>query len=152
MAYLNRIELIGNLGADPEEFVTASGKVVLKMSLATTKRYTGPDGERKAQTEWHSLAAFGRTAETLKSLRICKGQAMFVSGEMHYSQFTRKDGSKGTSAEVRVEEFQLLSPGRAAPAATGRYESVIEAKKAFEAGRGQARPEPEADDLEDLPF
>lgn len=156
MPYLNRIELMGNLGGEPEEYVTTSGKVVLRLSLATTKRYKDAAGERKEQTDWHNLVAWGRTAELLKSLGLYKGQALYVAGEIHHSQYTKKDGTKGTSSEVNVSDFQLLSPK---PAAERRAASPYAEQRAEYAEQRRERakakePEPEAPEFDDddLPF
>lgn len=148
MAYLNRLQLIGNVGRDPEERVAANGRTRLSFTLATTRKYKGADGQLQEQTDWHSLVAWGPTAETLKRLEVRKGTPLYVEGPVHYRTWDREDGTKGFSAEVAVDAFQLLGSRQqrqeggqyreAASFTVGRERSVIDAKKEFEARKAAA--------------
>ena len=109
---MNRIHLIGNLGADPELKYTQGGQAVLRMRVATSKRWKDKQtGETKEQTEWHTCSLWGPRAEGL-SKYVGKGDKVGIEGEMRYRQWENKDGVKMTSADVIVDEVHLLGGRR----------------------------------------
>ena len=105
--------LIGNIGQDPELKTTPAGKAMLRVSLATTFRWKDKQsGELKSETEWHSLTLWNEAAEQFAAT-IHKGDRVFIKGSIHYSEFTRKDGTKGNATEIRVEDFgKMTKPER----------------------------------------
>jgi single-strand DNA-binding protein len=123
--------LIGNLGKDPEIRYTQSGKAVTSFSLATSEKWKGQDGQQQEATTWHNIVAWGRQAEVLKEY-TGKGSKLYIEGRISNRTYDKKDGTKGFTSEVVVQNFQFL-----------------DAKKdATEPA--QAAPNTEADD--DLPF
>jgi single-strand DNA-binding protein len=110
MAGLNLVQLIGNLGADPELSYTAGGAAVCKMRLATTKKFKGTDGEQKTKTEWHSLTAWRKLAEVCAQW-LHKGSQIYVSGELQNDQW-EKDGVKRYSYSIQVREMVMLGGGK----------------------------------------
>jgi single-strand DNA-binding protein len=95
---LNRVMLLGNLGADPELRVTSGGQAVLKLRLATTESYLDKERARQERTEWHSVVVWGKRAEGLgKFLR--KGDRLFIEGGLRTSSYD-KDGEKRYRTEI----------------------------------------------------
>ena len=78
---LNKVMLIGNLGADPELKFTQGGQAVLSLRLATTERYVSKGGERQERTEWHSVVIWGNRAEALNKF-LAKGRTIYVEGRL----------------------------------------------------------------------
>lgn len=112
MKTLNRVFLLGSSGRDPEVRQTASGKIVASFSLATNERYKDKSGEWKTSTEWHSLSAFGRTAEIVRDY-VKKGSHVHVEGRLQTRSW-EQDGQKRYKTEVVVENLILLgSPKQA---------------------------------------
>jgi len=101
----NQVNLIGNLGKDPETTYTQGGLAIAKFSLATFKKRPkqGSD-EWETLTEWHNIVCFGKTAEYLKAV---KGDLVHVIGEIHYSDW-EKDGVKHFRTEINASKVQLL--------------------------------------------
>src|SRR5438067_1690582 len=95
---LNRVLLLGNLGADPELKVTQGGQAVLKLRLATTESYLDKSNTRQERTEWHSITVWGRRGEALAKI-LSKGRSIFVEGSLRTSSY-EKDGEKRYRTEV----------------------------------------------------
>lgn len=157
MAYLNRITLIGNVGRDPEERMTTGGHLRLAFSLATTKKYKGADGEPKEQTDWHTIVAWGTQADLLKRLNVRKGSPLYVEGSMHYRTWEKDDGTKGFTAEVNLDSFQLIGgkrDGETAPRPASPYaqqRAAYAQQKAAPQAQEFAQTFTDADG-DDLPF
>lgn len=100
-ASLNQVQLIGNVGRDPEVRYLPSGDAVANFSLATTEKWKDKKGGDKEQTEWHRVEVFGKLAETVNTL-VTKGSRVFVQGSMHYDEWTDKDGNKRNGAKVKL--------------------------------------------------
>lgn len=129
---LNRVMLLGNLGADPELRVTPGGQAVLKLRLATNESYLDRNNVRQERTEWHRITIWGRRAEALGKI-LQKGDSMFVEGRLQTSSY-EKNGEKRYSTEV-VATNVVLAGGR------GRGEGARS-----EGGGGRARRESEGTD------
>ena len=108
MAYLNRVQLMGNLGADPEVRTFPDGGQVANLSVATTKRWKDRDtGELKKRTSWHRVVVTGAQAATAGE-HLKKGAAVYVEGELHTRKWQDKDGQDQYSTEVVNARFQFL--------------------------------------------
>jgi len=103
---INQVNLIGNLGADPELRPTSAGPV-LKLRMATTVVYFDKEQQKKEVTEWHRVTLFGRRAEPLSKI-LKSGASIAVQGRLHTSSY-EKDGQKRYSTEVVAENIILLS-------------------------------------------
>jgi len=112
---LNKITLIGNLGADPDLRSTKEGRAVLNFRIATTETYQTKEGEKRENTQWHTCVLWGPRGEAL-SKYLHKGSRIFVEGRMEYRQYEDKDGNKRTAAEVNVLDVLLLDGARQEPA------------------------------------
>jgi single-strand DNA-binding protein len=108
---LNRVMLLGNLGADPELRVTQSGQAVLNMRLATTETYLDRDKVRKERTDWHNVVVWGKRAEALAKI-LGKGSSIFVEGSLRTSSYDDREGNKRYKTEVIAKEILLTGRGR----------------------------------------
>ncbi len=110
MAGVNKAILIGNLGSDPEMRYTAGGTAVCKFSLATSRRYTGKDGQKQEKTEWHRIVAWGKLAEICGQY-LSKGKQVMIEGRIEYGSY-EKDGVKHYTTDIVAENMQMLGgPG-----------------------------------------
>ncbi len=105
----NRVQLIGNLGADPEIKQFEGSKVLAKISLATSELYTNKDGEKIKETTWHNLIAWGKTAENAEKI-LQKGNEIAIDGKLTNHSYEDKDGVKKYITEIVVNEFLKLGP------------------------------------------
>jgi single-strand DNA-binding protein len=106
----NRVMLLGNLGADPELRMGASGTAVLKLRLATTETYLDKSNTRQEKTEWHSVTVFGKRAEGLSKI-LNKGSRIFIEGKLSTSTY-EKDGEKRYRTEIIAQGVYLAGGGR----------------------------------------
>jgi len=104
---LNKVMLIGNLGADPEIRYAASGIAVANVSLATTDKRKNRSGEWEEQTEWHRLVMFGKNAENAKDY-LKKGSRIYAEGRIQTRSWDGQDGQKRYSTEIAVNSFIML--------------------------------------------
>jgi len=117
---LNRVLLLGNLGADPEFRVTSSGQQVLKMRLATSETYLDRNRVRQERTEWHSVVMWGKRAEALNRF-LAKGARLFVEGGLRTSSYEDRDGNKRYRTEVVASN--IIFAGNAGGGGGGRTRS-----------------------------
>jgi single-strand DNA-binding protein len=108
---LNKVMLLGNLGADPELRVTAGGQAILKLRLATTESYLDKSNTRQERTEWHSVTLWGKRGEALSKI-LAKGDRIFVEGGLRTSTY-EKNGEKRYRTEVTASNVILSGRGRA---------------------------------------
>jgi single-strand DNA-binding protein len=108
---LNRVILLGNLGADPELRMTNSGSAVLKLRLATSETYLDRNKQRQERTEWHSVIVWGRRAEALGKF-LGKGDRLLVEGSLRTSSYDDKEGNKKYRTEVIATNVVLSGGGR----------------------------------------
>jgi single-strand DNA-binding protein len=107
---LNRVMLLGNLGADPELRVTPGGQAVLKLRLATNESYLDKNNVRQERTEWHRITIWGRRAEALGKI-LNKGDSLFIEGRLQTSSY-EKNGEKRYATEVVANNVILSGRGR----------------------------------------
>lgn len=107
---LNRVTLLGNLGADPELRYTQGGAAVLNLRVATTESYLDRDRERKERTDWHNVVVWGARAEGLSRI-LQKGSCILVEGSLRTSSYEARDGS-GKRYRTEVNARNIVLPGR----------------------------------------
>jgi len=140
---LNKVMLIGRLGADPELKYTPNGAAVLSISIATNTSWKDQDGKAQEKTEWHRVSIWRKTAEVVNQYAK-KGSRIYVEGKLTTRSWTDKDGVKRYTTEVQADQIQLLE---------GRSE-----REAAEPGPPPVAAPPEADfapaheESDDLPF
>ncbi|MCY3555477.1 MAG: single-stranded DNA-binding protein [Gemmatimonadetes bacterium] len=145
MASLNKVILIGNLGADPEMRYTPAGRAVVNFRMATTRQWNTQDGERREETEWHRIVAFSKLAEICGQY-LKKGAPVYVEGRLQTRSWEDQNGMKRYMTEIVANEMQMLSARQqnelASDASGGVGSTATEAPP----------PSPEADSDDDLPF
>ncbi|SNR80764.1 single-stranded DNA-binding protein [Flavobacterium sp. ov086] len=104
----NRVQLIGNVGNDPEIKTLENGSKLAHLSIATTERYKNDKGEKVEQTEWHRVTAWGKTAEIIEKY-VEKGKEVGIEGKLVHRSYDDKNGEKRYITEVVVSEILLLS-------------------------------------------
>jgi len=107
---LNKVMLLGNLGADPELRATSGGQSVLKLRLATSETYLDKDKNRQERTEWHSVTVWGKRAEALSKI-LTKGSRIFVEGGLRTDSYDDKEGVKRYRTEVTASNIILSGGG-----------------------------------------
>jgi single-strand DNA-binding protein len=103
---LNRVMLLGNLGADPELRFTQSGQAVLNMRLATTESYLDKNKVRQERTDWHNIVLWGKRGEALAKF-LTKGSTIFVEGGLRTSSYDDKEGNKRYKTEIHATNIIL---------------------------------------------
>ena len=106
-ALKNKVQLIGNLGMDPEIKILEGEKKLAKMSIATNNSYKNAQGELVKETQWHNLIAWGKTAEIFEK-QIKKGREIAVEGKLINRNFIDKEGLKRYVTEIQVNEVLIL--------------------------------------------
>ncbi|MEO5371948.1 MAG: single-stranded DNA-binding protein [Magnetococcus sp. DMHC-1] len=101
---LNKVQLIGNLGADPEVRYTQAGKPVATLNVATSESWKDTQGEKKERTEWHRVVVFGKLAEIAQQY-YRKGSKVYVEGRLQTRKWTDKQGVERYTTEVTLNEF-----------------------------------------------
>jgi single-strand DNA-binding protein len=107
MASVNKVILIGNLGADPETRYLPSGDAVTNIRIATTEKWRDKGGEQQEHTEWHRIAFFGKTAE-IAGEYLKKGSPVYVEGRIRTRKWQDKEGQERYSTEIVADRMQLL--------------------------------------------
>ena len=125
MASINKVMLIGNLGADPEVRSTGSGQTVATLRMATTERWLDKSGQKSEKTEWHRVIVWGRQAELCKEY-LAKGRSVYVEGKLQTREWTDKEGNKRYTTEVVAQRIQFLGApaGKSRSAETGTSDSA----------------------------
>ncbi len=113
MSGVNRVILVGHLGADPELRYTASGTAVTRFRIATTEVFTDRQGARQERTEWHRIVAWGKLAEICGQY-LSKGRLVFIEGRIR-SDSWEQEGVKRFSYEIVADTMKMLGPGRGEP-------------------------------------
>lgn len=112
MASLNKVLLIGNLGADPETRYTTSGDAVTNIRLATTETWKDKQsGEQKEATEWHRVVFYNRLAEVAGQY-LKKGSQVYIEGKVKTRKWQDKDGQDRYTTEVQASEMKMLGGRR----------------------------------------
>lgn len=107
---LNKVLLIGNLGADPELKYTPNGGAVLRLRLATTESYVDKNRQRQERTEWHTVSVWGNRAEALNKI-LSKGRSIYVEGRIQSRSWDDKDGNKKYATDINATNILLLGGG-----------------------------------------
>lgn len=174
-AFLNRVQLIGNLGLDPERRQFQSGGSVVRLRLATSESYRDGRGERVERTEWHSVAVWPDGLQDLVSQYLRKGDKVLVEGKLRTTKWQDQSGADRTTTEIHVTPYdgqiKFLSPRRdgadtartgsdqAATAGetgneptTGRSQRGADPRRRAPAETGAGRPAAGGELDDDIPF
>ena len=123
MAGLNKVMIIGNLGADPEMRYMADGTALTTFRVAATRTYGGGDGERKEETEWFSITAWRKLAEQCSQF-LQKGRRVYVEGRLRTHSWDTPEGEKRYRTEVVAERVLFLDRAGAAALADQQHEGM----------------------------
>jgi single-strand DNA-binding protein len=147
---INKVILIGNLGADPETRYTPSGTAITNLRLATTESWKDRQtGEQQERTEWHRVVMFDRLAE-IAAEYLRKGSQVYIEGQLQTRKWQDQQGQDRYTTEIRARDMQMLGgrPGAGAPAAGGSQGGYSQGGGGQ--GGGHEPSEPVLDD--DIPF
>jgi single-strand DNA-binding protein len=103
----NRVQLIGNLGMNPEIITLESGKKLAKMTIATNEDYTNQKGEKVKETQWHNVSAWGKQADIIEKY-LTKGKQVCIEGKLNNRNYTDKEGVKRYITEIICNEVLML--------------------------------------------
>ena len=111
MGSLNKVILIGNLGADPEIKTMPDGTKLAKFSIATTERYKNREGEQISNTEWHNIVLWRRTAEIAEKY-LKKGDSVYVEGKLKTRSWEDEHGTKKYATDIQGDTMTMLGSRR----------------------------------------
>ena len=140
MASLSKVQIIGNLGADPEQRYTQSGTMTVTFRVAVNQNRRNPDGSFEKETEWFRVTTFGRLAETCQQY-LTKGRTVYIDGRLRVDRWTGQDGQPRFTLDIIANDMVMMDPRQ-------RDDGAEPALRAVPGGRSEAEP----NDLEDLPF
>ena len=103
----NKVQLIGNLGNDPEIINLESGKMLAKFTIATNEHYKNVKGEKITETQWHNIVAWGKTAEIIEKY-VSKGKEVAIEGKLTSRSYDDKNGDKRYITEIVCNELLML--------------------------------------------
>ncbi len=149
MANYNKVILMGNLTRDPELRYTPSGTAVADFGLAVNRRRRGNDGERRDETCFVDVTAWGRQAELINE-HFHKGRAIFLEGRLQLDEWTSSDGQRRSKLKVVLESFQFITP-RSTPGDRGGRDRPQQPQPRPPAGGGPPDDGDEAP-FDDVPF
>lgn len=148
MASVNKVILIGNLGADPEVRYMPSGDAITNIRLATTDTWKDKNGEKQERTEWHRVAFFSKLAE-IAGEYLKKGSQVYIEGRLQTRKWQDKDGQERYTTEIVADRMQMLG----SRAGAGNSFEVVDKPAA---GGGSAKPKKSGGDFDnfedDIPF
>ena len=116
---LNKVMIIGHLGRDPEMRYTPSGRPVTTFSVATTRSWNTAEGERREETEWFNVVAWGSLAEICNQ-HLRKGQQVYIEGRLQTKDWEDRDGNKRKTTEIVATSMQMLGSAGEHVRAEGR--------------------------------
>lgn len=142
MGSLNKVMLIGRLGADPEKRVTQSGSAVVTLNLATSEKYKDKSGNNQEKTEWHKVVLWNKLAE-LAEQYLSKGKQVYIEGSLKTNEWNDKDGNKRYTTEVIGQKLQFIDS-----ASSGSQNNTDSDKPKSSV----PKTDNIADDIDDIPF
>ena len=161
MAGVNKVILVGNLGADPESRSFSNGGEVVNLRIATSETWKDRDGNRQEKTEWHSVAIFNENLGSVAKSYLRKGSKVYIEGQLQTRKWQDQSGNDRYSTEIVLQKFRgelvLLDSREGAGGGRGSYSEDVGGDDFGSAApaRTQARPQPAAFDTDlddDVPF
>lgn len=143
MSGVNKVILVGRLGADPELKSVGNGQSVARLSIATSEQWTGKDGQKQERTEWHRVVVWGRQAENCGK-HLSKGRQVYIEGRLQTRSWEdTATGQKKYATEIVAQTVQFLGGATGEKSAsTGGYEDQF----------NDFGPEPSFDSTDEIPF
>lgn len=155
MASVNKVILVGNLGADPETRFMPNGDAVANVRLATTESWKDKaTGEKREITEWHRVVFYRKLAEIVGQY-LKKGSAVYIEGRIRTRKWQDKEGQERYTTEIEANEMQMLG-GRSSASSSGgeaEYGGSMPSSPAPSRGAALAKKAPSFEDMDDdIPF
>jgi single-strand DNA-binding protein len=147
MSGLNKVQIIGRLGGDPEVRFTSGGSAVGNFNVATSETFKDKNGEKHETTEWHRMVVWGKTAELCRDY-LQKGSLAYFEGSLKTREWEDKNGAKQRTTEIHVQNVQFLSPK--ADGARSQPQQQRQQPKPKQDDPNSYGPPPMGDD--DIPF
>ncbi len=143
MSGVNKVIIVGRLGADPEIKSVGNSQSVARLSIATSEVWNDKNGQKQERTEWHRVVVWGRQAENCAK-HLAKGRQVYVEGRLQTRSWEDANGQKRYATEVVASTVQFLGAGGAerSPQANGTEET----------GLNDFGPEPQFDNSDEIPF
>lgn len=138
---VNKVMIVGRLGADPEMKTLSSGQTVTNFNVATGENWVDRDGQKQERTEWHRIVVWGKLAEVCAQ-HLAKGRQVFVEGKLQTRSWEDQQGQKRYTTEIVAANVQFLGGAGDRPAATSHSG----------ASAADFSPEPSFDSNEEIPF
>jgi single-strand DNA-binding protein len=157
MAGVNKVILVGNLGADPEARSLPSGSEVVNLRVATSENWKDKDGNRQERTEWHRVTIFNENLGRVAKNYLKKGSKVYLEGQLQTRKWTDQSGVEKFSTEVVLQNFRgelVLLDSREGGGGRGAFSDEFD-QSASAPSRPQSRPQPAAFDSDlddDVPF
>ncbi len=170
---INKVIIVGNLGADPEVRYTGSGTAITSLRIATSENWTDKQsGERQERTEWHRVKLFGKLAE-IAGEYLKKGRQVYIEGSLRTDKYTDKDGVERFSTDIVANDMQMLGGQggaragdsyadsrfgggeggrRNAPSGKGRAQRDFNEQRQHDTSSVAGAPASEGFDEDDIPF
>jgi single-strand DNA-binding protein len=162
MAGVNKVILVGNLGADPESRSFSNGGEVVNLRIATSENWKDRDGNRQERTEWHSVAIFNENLGRVAKNYLRKGSKVYIEGQLQTRKWQDQSGNDRYSTEIVLQKFRgelVLLDSREGGGSRGAFNEDFSGAEDFGGGgaptRTQSRPQPAAFDTDlddDVPF
>lgn len=153
MASLNKVQLIGNLGRDPEVRYSPDGGAICNVALATTSGWKDKNsGERKEETEWHRVVFYGRLAE-IAGEYLRKGSSVYVEGRLKTRKWQNKEGQDVYTTEIIADQMQMLGSRQEGGQRSETTQRTEQRQAAPARQEAQRQPSTSMSDMEsDIPF
>lgn len=148
MAGVNKVIIVGRLGADPEVRTVGQGGTVTRLSVATSENWVDKEGHKQERTEWHRIVVWGRLAE-ICGKHLAKGRQVYVEGRLQTRSWEDQQGQKKYSTEIVANTVQFLGAPGERGESTGRSNDRGGAQ---DFGAQEFGPEPSFDSSEEIPF
>ncbi len=143
MSGINKVIIIGRMGADPEVKTVTGGNTVARLSVATSESWKDKEGQKQERTEWHKVVVWGKLAE-LCGKYLAKGRQVYVEGRLQTRSWEDQQGQKKYTTEVVANTVQFLGAAGGASAGTGQSNDSF--------GAQDFGPEPAFDNSDEIPF
>lgn len=150
MSGVNKVILVGRLGADPELKSVGQSQSVARLSIATSESWMGKDGQRQERTEWHRVVVWGRQAENCGK-HLSKGRQVYVEGRLQTRSWEDQQGQKRYTTEIVATTVQFLGAGSGAERGDNSYGDNTSSSSSSSSTQDFG-PEPSFDTSDEIPF
>ncbi len=154
MSGVNKVIIVGHLGGDPEVKTVGQGATVARFNVATSESWTGKDGQKKDNTEWHRIVVWNKLAEICSKF-LSKGRQVYVEGRLQTRQWDDQNGQKRYTTEIIANTVQFLGGGATAGAGSGMGATAASRSNAASGPEDSFQnfgPEPTFGEGDDIPF